>query len=377
MQIWFVSSLNVPKYIPAWIAWAGVIFCVGVVLIMVRLLGWLRPAAFGVLVVGLLLLDMMRAGWNFNPTSPKETFYPKNRLTQFLSGLGPGGRVAIVGKYADSNMLMALQVPDYRLYDPMESSRYVAFSRLLTPETFRSAFREQDAHYTSHMVLVQPSAVHLAAVGIRWVVAEVAEDPNSWQPVPAGGSIYRQVIAQNGFAVWENLYALPYITFAQRYQVASDESISLRRMRALTIDRVSQAHIEASGGALPVPVASFDSGEPVTQSEIENLKVERHVPGVIEVKATAEKTRLLVVTESWADGWRAELDGAATQIYKVNYVVQGVVVPPGEHTITLTYDPPAFRWGVGISLISLVVWLGLIFFRIAFYSPQRRRVVRD
>ncbi len=67
----------------------------------------------------------------------------------------------------------------------------------------------------------------------------------------------------------------------------------------------------------------------------------------------------MVVNEGWAGGWRAELDGAATQVYKVNYVVQGVVVPPGEHTITLTYDPPAFRWGVGISLISLVVWLGL------------------
>ena len=371
-QIWFVKSTNPNSYIPAWIAWAGVLFSAGALLILARLLGWLRPGAFGLLVIGLLLLDMMRAGWGFNPASPRETFYPTNSLTRFLAKLGPDQRVAIVGKYADSNMLLALRVPDYRLYDPMESSRYVAFSRLLTPETFRTAFREQDPHYTTHMVLVKPSAVHMAVVGIRWLVTDATDDPNSWQPVPSTGTIYKQVRADNGFAVWENLYALPLISFAQRLQVAPDEAISLRRTRALTIDRVNQAHIEAAGGELTIPVASLDTGEPVTQSEVDSLKLARSDPGLIEVKATAERYRFLVVNEGWADGWRAELDGATAQIYRVNYVVQGVVVPVGEHTIRLIYDPSAFRWGVGISLASLVGWLGLVVFIIAFYLPQRR-----
>jgi uncharacterized membrane protein YfhO len=82
-----------------------------------------------------------------------------------------------------------------------------------------------------------------------------------------------------------------------------------------------------------------------------------------------------VVNEGWADGWRAELDGSIVQIYRVNFVVQGVVVPVGEHTIKLIYDPPAFRWGVGISVASLVGWLGLVVFIIAFYLLQRRRVI--
>lgn len=369
MQVWFVSSLDVGRYIPAWITWAGVLFCLGAVLIFARLLGRLRPGAFGVLVVGLLLLDMMRAGWNFNPTSPKETFYPINDLTRFLIERGPEERIAIVGKYAESNMLLALRVPDYRIYDPMVSSRYVAHARLLTPETFRTGFREQDAHYTAHMILIRPSAVQMAVVGIRWLVADASEDPNSWQPLPEAPPAFKPAFEHNGFRVWENIYAMPYAYFAPKIHISPDEAAVRERMRAFTMDSRDEVQVEAeapeiSPEAFPGNVRPLNSSPPTPGEPGDNVNIVRHLPGEIEIKVNAGLTRLLVVNEGWAEGWRAAIDGSPAYIYKANYVVQGIVVPEGEHTVALTYDPPAFKWGVGISLAALVGWLGLVFFSV-------------
>ncbi|MEO6458622.1 MAG: YfhO family protein [Chloroflexia bacterium] len=375
MQIWFISSLDVGRYIPAWIAWAGVLFCLGAVLIFARLLGWLRPTAFGVLVLGLLLLDMMRAGWNFNPTSPRETFYPINDLTRFLVERGPEERIAIVGKSAESNTLLALKVPDYRIYDPMVSSRYVAHARLLTPETFRTGFREQDAHYTAHMVLIRPSAVQMAVVGIRWLVADASEDPNSWQPLPDAPPAFKPAFEQNGFRVWENIYAMPYAYFAPKIYVSPDEAAVRERMRAFTMDSRDEVQVEAeapemSPGAFPGNVRPLGSSPPAPGEPGENVHIVRRLPREIEIKISAGLTRLVVINEAWEKGWRAAIDGSPTHIYKANYVVQGVVVPTGKHTITLIYDPPAFRWGIGISLTALVGWLGLVYFSVKGQRPK-------
>ncbi|GAI55105.1 unnamed protein product, partial [marine sediment metagenome] len=43
-----------------------------------------------------------------------------------------------------------------------------------------------------------------------------------------------------------------------------------------------------------------------------------------------------------------------------NYVLCGVPVPPGEHTVTVRYESQPLRWGLVISLISVLVLLVLL-----------------
>ncbi|MFL5734353.1 MAG: hypothetical protein ACJ78Q_14295, partial [Chloroflexia bacterium] len=82
----------------------------------------------------------------------------------------------------------------------------------------------------------------------------------------------------------------------------------------------------------------------------------------IKIRVSAEKRRFLVVNEGWSNGWRAEVDGVPTALYRADYVAQGLVVPPGDHLVTLDYDPPAFRWGLGVSIIAWIYWLGVVIF---------------
>jgi uncharacterized membrane protein YfhO len=195
----------------------------------------------------------------------------------------------------------------------------------------------------------------MAVIGIKWLVTPNDDDPNSWQPVPSSGPIYRFTMKNDGFTVWENLYAGPYVHFAEAFQLTADEQIIVRRVRAFRLDTIKFLQVEDPEHAFPQGVEGIASA-----NSNEGVQLESYAPGKIRVRATAEKPRLLLLNEGWSADWRAEIDGNPTRIYRTNYIVQSVVVPPGDHHITFTYDPPAFKVGVAMSVVGLLGWLTLI-----------------
>jgi uncharacterized membrane protein YfhO len=66
------------------------------------------------------------------------------------------------------------------------------------------------------------------------------------------------------------------------------------------------------------------------------------------------------VAESYYPGWKATLDGRPVEIFRANYLSQGVVVPQGVHRVVFDYQPESFRYGAIISVLSiagiLVMW---------------------
>jgi len=86
---------------------------------------------------------------------------------------------------------------------------------------------------------------------------------------------------------------------------------------------------------------------------------------VLEVEV-AEPT-LLVVAETWHEGWTAQIDGAVAQVLRVNDLQQGLFVEPGRHRIELSFFPPALGAGFLASGLSglLLILAGVL--------PRRRR----
>src|ERR1041384_6859153 len=70
----------------------------------------------------------------------------------------------------------------------------------------------------------------------------------------------------------------------------------------------------------------------------------------ISLKTSAAGKRLLVLSEIYYPaGWKAFIDGSETEIYKTNYILRSVLVPAGDHTIELRFDPPAYYLGYTLS----------------------------
>jgi len=72
---------------------------------------------------------------------------------------------------------------------------------------------------------------------------------------------------------------------------------------------------------------------------------------------------LVVVTDFFEPGWKAEIDGRPADIVEVFGVVMGIVVGPGSHELTLVYRPRLFLAGALISLTSLVALIVLAVLR--------------
>ena len=53
------------------------------------------------------------------------------------------------------------------------------------------------------------------------------------------------------------------------------------------------------------------------------------------------------------------MDGRPVRVLPADYLVQGIPVPPGRHTISLGYDDPSVGYGLLGTALSLMLLLGL------------------
>jgi hypothetical protein len=77
-------------------------------------------------------------------------------------------------------------------------------------------------------------------------------------------------------------------------------------------------------------------------------------PDRLAVETAADTDGYLVVTESWAPGWRAEVDAHAAPVLKANGVFRAVRVPAGRHRVDMTYRPLSVTVGLGISFVGFL-----------------------
>jgi len=81
----------------------------------------------------------------------------------------------------------------------------------------------------------------------------------------------------------------------------------------------------------------------------------------IRLSAKVMQTALMVLSEIYYPaGWKAYVDGRETKIYKTNYILRSVQLPPGEHEIVFKFAPASYRLGAWISVTTLLLLLGLL-----------------
>ena len=71
--------------------------------------------------------------------------------------------------------------------------------------------------------------------------------------------------------------------------------------------------------------------------------------------------RLAVFSEMYyPSGWSLEIDGTPQNVHKVNYMLRGVVVPPGKHEIVFSFKPTVVRNGTLLMASGWILFLLMI-----------------
>ena len=97
----------------------------------------------------------------------------------------------------------------------------------------------------------------------------------------------------------------------------------------------------------------------------DDITLTAHRNNVLTYKVVTANERLAVFSEMYySNGWQAYLNNTPVEHYKVNYLLRGVVVPPGSHELVFKFEPKVVQRGTlfmasGWLLFLLVIGLML------------------
>ena len=113
------------------------------------------------------------------------------------------------------------------------------------------------------------------------------------------------------------------------------------------------------------------------ESSTVDISVASYSSRSISVRTTNTTQSLLVLSEVYYPaGWKAFVDGNETEIYKTNYILRSVIVPPGEHVVEFHFDSPSYVKGYTISQIGWGLTVILIFIGVFQLPAVKKKIGR-
>lgn len=135
---------------------------------------------------------------------------------------------------------------------------------------------------------------------------------------------------------------------------------SLNTKRVALIDQSKQTDLNITQNSFKV-------------DSLAHINVEEYQPNYIKYKTNNPNDGFAVFSEIYyPKGWKATIDGEVAEFIRINYILRGMTVPAGAHTIEFTFDPKVVKTGSSISLASSVL-LGILLISGLFYELKKRK----
>jgi len=208
-------------------------------------------------------------------------------------------------------------------------------------QTARGYLSIHNARYAKIMIMLDtaplPSSTNiLNMLNVKYILTPEKIDDSSCRFVNKGAAY-----------LYENTRALPRAYLVPDYVVLEDEKDIADKMRLEEWDPESEVILEEEPelvSRIPLPVSRK---EHVDIASYESNEV------IIEVNVKDEP-KFLVLADNYYPGWQVEVDGEKERLYRANFILKSVFLPPGEHTVRFYYNPVSFKIGSIISLLTLI-----------------------
>lgn len=116
----------------------------------------------------------------------------------------------------------------------------------------------------------------------------------------------------------------------------------------------------------------LESYKPVKDS-VSTISISKTDPNHLAYNMYTNKPGFVVFSETYyKDGWNAYIDGTPEAVYPVNYMLRGIKVPAGKHTIEFKFEPQVVKTGSSITLASSIIF-GLLFLGALFFEYKKRK----
>ncbi len=168
------------------------------------------------------------------------------------------------------------------------------------------------------------------------------------------------LVYDNEVRIYENTEALPRYFITHNIKRVSSPEEAWFNLQNPDIDMRYTTFVEEYIPGLDIDSTYLSNGGDL-------VKLVTYQPNRVVLEVKTKTPGILVLNDTFSPRWEALVDGQRTKIFRVNGLVRGVFVSPGEHTVVFQYWPKGFILGLIVAVLSL---LGSIAW---FVSESRRR----
>ncbi len=155
-------------------------------------------------------------------------------------------------------------------------------------------------------------------------------------------------------SIYENQQAMPRAWLASQVQTARPDQIlaAVKTAKLPNGERFNPRNMALIEEPTNFPIQLPDP----------NATVQVEFPSETQVRlqANSNQPAFLVLSDVFYPGWQAHIDGQRTHIFQTDYILRGINLPPGQHTVTFSFRPRSFAIGCGVSGAAFALLLYLV-----------------
>jgi Bacterial membrane protein YfhO len=306
----------------------------------------LGPAVAGLLIVGLVGLDLFTTNWqnNLKPGDPSKLLAP-SPIVEYLESYATGQfRISSEGLLpADGNAGMLFRLDDVVINSPLETRDYAEFDKTI------------------------PELTRWQVLNVRYVVTQRKLDDPRFQLLREDG--------KSNLYELDSKFRLPHAFVVRQVVPAPSHEVALDLLKQE--NPATTAIVEgAAPGALPSSLLALSPSATPTPApsadarpaDAETIRVSGDEATGLTVDVNLTAPGFLVVSDVEYPGWSASLDGVATPLYRADGIVRGVSVPAGRHAVAFAFDPPGLATGNAVSVQVPLLLRDVVVLELAAYA---------
>lgn len=173
----------------------------------------------------------------------------------------------------------------------------------------------------------------------------------------------KYIIYNNDAPPMENVFALGSAWFVEHLVSAKDADAEIIELGE--IDVRSEAVVDER-------YADQTSNFKYADAADAQIAVKTHLPNYIEYIYDSPVPQATIFSEIYYPaGWNAYLDGEKVDYFRANYLLRGMIIPAGQHTIEFKFEPQTYATSNIVSSIFSIVILLLLVLSIILHYKNR------
>lgn len=291
---------------------------------------------FSALFLLIVIFDMLRFANKWMPFDPKKLVFPDMPATNYFSKIS--GYERVIGNLGGEAVIY-YQLPSTEGYDALYNKRYGEFISSIQDGKIKTPSRSVVLFPKSG--IYTPQAINL--LGIRYIIHKFSDGRASWTfpfwTYPDG--TFKLIYNDSKYEIYENKKAFPRAFLADKYEVIANPQ--------KTVDTLFNKNFDSRSTAILEENPNFS----INKNNEGNVRIIQYKPDTIDLVVNSKFNSLLILTDNYYPGWKAEIDGKSVPIYKANYTFRAIPITSGQHRVNFTYDPNSFRLGLYLAITGI------------------------